>query len=509
MVRTLWVSALTLVLVSSGVGTQPPAALALSGIGSGPAVGFDFDVAAFPAASGDAGLFVAWRDAQSNVSSGILRLEDEGFVPFPTLQSGYVTNLNVGVGGPSAARRSYVTWVGSQLELVLATFDVDGALLSSAQPVAASTQISPNRLAGTDAGVLVAHSWDTNPYWDPRILEVDVSGNVLGLEVADQIEVPEQTLGATVAAEPGGSHAIAYITSDTRQVRLRRYGPLGTLDPSPVTISGDAAPDYIPLSALILADVPSTLFLAFPYQPAGANPDVRFALAPLSGGSVTLGPTLSELVPGFTGNVSAMAALAGITPRAVVVWQEIEREDSATCGCSLPQPVRIDFFAQVLALSAPITAHGPTILVYRWQRGDAIGPPITAPRVLVTSSRGGEFTVVWSDGVLRYQTLAPTPVTVEEAGDAEASALTGYPNPFDRGTTIAYSVSRSGVVRLRIVDALGREVLRLSEGVRPPGDYFVTWDGRDRTGARVPAGIYFAHLALRDRVETRKLIFMK
>ncbi len=492
------------------IGTLPPEALATSGIGTGPAVGSDFDVVAIPTITGDPGIYVAWRDHASNISSGVLGLDDEVFTPFPTLQSGYISNLNVGAGGPVTDRRAYVTWVGNQLELVLAVFDVGGTLVSPPQNVANSIQISPNRLAGTDAGVLVGHIWDTNPYWDPRIIEVDVSGNVVGLEVVESVGFPEQTLGITVAATPGGTHAIVYITSDTHDVRLRRYDGTGPLDPSPVTISGDATSD-VPLSALFLAaTVPSTGLVAFRYQPPGSSPDVRFTLVPLSAGPVSVGPTMSELVPGFLGMVSDVEALSDPDLRAVVVWQEIQLEDPETCGCTVPQPVRVDFFAQILDIGGvAITAEGPPLLVYRWEDGDAIGPPISEPRVVVPSNVSGTFTVVWSDGVLRFRNFDLSTVGADPLIVTTSPLLASHPNPFTVQTRITFSLSQRGPVRLTIVDVTGREVARLVDSVQPDGRLIFSWDGTNGTGARVPAGVYFARLASQQVTEAIKLVLVE
>ena len=46
-------------------------------------------------------------------------------------------------------------------------------------------------------------------------------------------------------------------------------------------------------------------------------------------------------------------------------------------------------------------------------------------------------------------------------------------------------------VRLAILDAAGRRVRVLRDGVLPAGSYAVTWDGRDDSGASLPSGLYF------------------
>ncbi len=481
--------------------------LAAEGIGSGPAVGSDYDLVAFHEATGDRAVYIAWRDARSDVASGVLHLDDGTFDAFPTLASGYVSNISVGAGGPIGARRAYATWVDPQLHLRLAVFDPEGQIVGTPQDVTNSVQIAPNRLIGTDAGILIGHVWDAEPYWDPRILEVDVSGNVLGLEVAADVGAPEQTLGTTLAGKSDGSHLVAYITSDAHLVRLRRYDPTGPLDPAPVLVSSDAAGDYLPRSTTFSQDTPSRVLLAFPYDPSGADPDVRFAVAPLSTDPVTVGPVLSDFVPGFVGQVTDVVALAGPVPRAVVIWQEVEYENPEICLCTVPPRVRVEFYALVLAVGQSITAEGEPVLVHRWITGDPIGPPITEPRLVVVSDTPWSFTVLWSDGVLRYVHVDGVTVGVGESGlRTPGASLSVSPNPFTRATTITYSLPRGGSALLTILDVRGRVVARLSDGGPGLATRLVSWDGGDNEGRPLPGGIYFLRLEASGEIETMKLV---
>jgi flagellar hook assembly protein FlgD len=46
-------------------------------------------------------------------------------------------------------------------------------------------------------------------------------------------------------------------------------------------------------------------------------------------------------------------------------------------------------------------------------------------------------------------------------------------------------------VKLRIYNILGQEILTLSEEAKPAGYFVATWDGANRTGAKVSSGVYF------------------
>jgi hypothetical protein len=68
------------------------------------------------------------------------------------------------------------------------------------------------------------------------------------------------------------------------------------------------------------------------------------------------------------------------------------------------------------------------------------------------------------------------------------------PNPFLSSTRIAFSLKEAGHLRLSVFDAKGRLVRVLVDEVRRSNHYVESWDGRDRSGRAVPAGMYFYSL---------------
>jgi len=72
--------------------------------------------------------------------------------------------------------------------------------------------------------------------------------------------------------------------------------------------------------------------------------------------------------------------------------------------------------------------------------------------------------------------------------------LEAGPNPATGVITLTFSLPASGRTRLAIFDLNGREVRRLADGTFGAGRQSARWDGFDREGARVPAGVYFARL---------------
>ena len=87
-----------------------------------------------------------------------------------------------------------------------------------------------------------------------------------------------------------------------------------------------------------------------------------------------------------------------------------------------------------------------------------------------------------------------------------------YPNPFNLSTDIRYQIpdSRSSLlITLKIYNILGQEVRILVDEEKEPGNYTVTWDGRNTSGQEVPSGIYLYRLTVDDFTETKRMVLMK
>ena len=104
--------------------------------------------------------------------------------------------------------------------------------------------------------------------------------------------------------------------------------------------------------------------------------------------------------------------------------------------------------------------------------------------------------------VVKEQAAAPL---AEEA----LSALRLYPNPFNAAVTIAFELTHSASVSVRIYNELGQQVRVLAtEGVRPAGSYQFVWDGRDQAGQFQASGTYLLVLSVDEAVETHKLTLL-
>jgi hypothetical protein len=96
----------------------------------------------------------------------------------------------------------------------------------------------------------------------------------------------------------------------------------------------------------------------------------------------------------------------------------------------------------------------------------------------------------------------------EIAGSETLRAVTLYPshpNPFRPWTSIAYSLSSTRDVELRVLDIRGRVVRTLVASERQSaGDYTYTWRGRNDAGRDVASGVYLVELrAGQERLTTK------
>ncbi|HUU29412.1 MAG TPA: carboxypeptidase regulatory-like domain-containing protein [archaeon] len=83
------------------------------------------------------------------------------------------------------------------------------------------------------------------------------------------------------------------------------------------------------------------------------------------------------------------------------------------------------------------------------------------------------------------------------------------PNPFNPSTTITYSVSEPGQVRLTVYDLRGRNVVTLIDRYHEAGTYNVQWDGRDSKGGKLSSGVYFYRMNAGAFTRVRKMVLLK
>ena len=106
---------------------------------------------------------------------------------------------------------------------------------------------------------------------------------------------------------------------------------------------------------------------------------------------------------------------------------------------------------------------------------------------------------------------SPTAVTEDRMAPLPQSfGLTqNHPNPFNSSTVVSYSLPSETRLTLTVHSLAGQKVATLVEGVRAPGSYAVTWDGRDDDGQALATGVYLYRLQAGDRGLNRRLVLLR
>jgi hypothetical protein len=135
----------------------------------------------------------------------------------------------------------------------------------------------------------------------------------------------------------------------------------------------------------------------------------------------------------------------------------------------------------------------------------------------VTNTLGDDLYAAWvaqgmAPPVVMADTTLPVSVSVtavtEETRRPVFGLLPSTPNPFARETRIAYRVEADGPVRLEIFDISGRLVRSLVDQVQAANEYETAWDGRDRSGRGLSAGVYFLRLKAGGKTASQRIVLM-
>lgn len=79
-----------------------------------------------------------------------------------------------------------------------------------------------------------------------------------------------------------------------------------------------------------------------------------------------------------------------------------------------------------------------------------------------------------------------------------------YPNPFNPSTTIKYSISEDGFVKLSVYNLLGEEVTTLVNSEQKAGRYEVNFDA-----SKLASGVYLYQLQAGDYLSVKKMLMLK
>ncbi len=130
-------------------------------------------------------------------------------------------------------------------------------------------------------------------------------------------------------------------------------------------------------------------------------------------------------------------------------------------------------------------------------------------------------TTIYKDGTIKYAAFAypgfgPSNVYfnaeqlvtgIEPVGNnipEKFSLSQNYPNPFNPVTNISFSITKSGMVKLVVYDAMGRKVTELVNGQYGAGSYKVDFDA-----AALSSGVYFYRIETEGFTDVKKMMLIK
>ncbi|HFE62964.1 MAG TPA: T9SS type A sorting domain-containing protein [Caldithrix sp.] len=215
------------------------------------------------------------------------------------------------------------------------------------------------------------------------------------------------------------------------------------------------------------------------------RPEQRAVLGASNGGNIALWMGLTH--PEIFGNIAA---------------QSSNVQSSISSGFRYGSQLALKFYLDIGTYDIPVLI------------------PLVQNLVQILNSRGYEYRYrVYHEGHSwgnwrahidnALEMFFPGPV-YRESGERPVADMfslqQNFPNPFNGTTVIPYRIKKAGSATLRIYNVTGQLVRVLVQENQAPGEYTVSWDGRDSKGRMLPSGIFFFRF---DQGEVRKMLLIK
>jgi hypothetical protein len=283
-----------------------------------------------------------------------------------------------------------------------------------------------------------------------------------------------------------------------------------------------------------------------------------FVLDPVTGvyvAATTFEPTFSYWVcvlPGCEFTVSNVTAKMTTTPsvgygaqNAPMIWSsdlEVESDGkSVNLKIGSAEGAANDFD---VGLDMPIPPAPPVVTFDAWLEGsnstfnrlasDIRGADLTDTWTVMVKS-DGEFTLNWSKDVLPSGYGFMLRVDGEEIDMRETDSYSGKstngnvmrcevvvtelpemfamaqnsPNPFAGRTSIELQLPKDARVNVSVYSITGQKLAELVDKDMKAGYHTVNWDGRDATGTKLSAGVYFYVLQTEEFRSVKKMTLLR
>jgi len=125
------------------------------------------------------------------------------------------------------------------------------------------------------------------------------------------------------------------------------------------------------------------------------------------------------------------------------------------------------------------------------------------PWIYIMGGNSGSSVISSTQRLVVIETVGVNDVLPTSAENI--SALSNFPNPFDRNTTISYTVGKSAHIVIAIFNARGQLISTPVSGLQTPGEHHVPFDA-----TRLETGVYFCVMNSNDRAGfVRKMVVMR
>ncbi|HEV8537468.1 MAG TPA: FG-GAP-like repeat-containing protein, partial [Bacteroidota bacterium] len=127
---------------------------------------------------------------------------------------------------------------------------------------------------------------------------------------------------------------------------------------------------------------------------------------------------------------------------------------------------------------------------------------------LILSSSSGMESIAERIRIVPTEEMPPSPpgpnTPAQGPAPSRYTLAQNYPNPFNPSTEVRFGVMSLGFVSLKVFDVLGREVARIVNEERQPGEYTERWDA-----SGMPSGVYYYRLRAGAYSETRRMLLVR
>ena len=111
---------------------------------------------------------------------------------------------------------------------------------------------------------------------------------------------------------------------------------------------------------------------------------------------------------------------------------------------------------------------------------------------------------------MAYSFYVVNSVSVDEPQQNAITEATNYPNPFNKNTTIAFTLKNTTSAQIDIgIYNIKGQLIKVYTMQSDNNLITVNWDGTDHSGSDVPSGVYFYRINLDGRTFTQKMMKVK